>query len=556
MKRPVVLLGALATLAATPALGQHPWYTCGMTDRLTQHRIAESYAPALKFWEEELDFPSFPFADAFDGLPQGANPALDFDDPDEVVPFVNADGDRANWNALNERPRTDEPGRRYVFYRIRCTSEHETRLMERFLRKDAQAWSRTNMEASWRQMKDRSLVVVEYYFYYLNDHGLGGHAQDIEFLYVFVPNDARLREDLRIIVGAGHSSRTPNGVLVIQNDSLKQTNAAVEYGGHATVPLRDGDSEAFRYAYDVNWHVPDTWGPRDVMAVSGQGFVGAYSNQLSFQRRARLNYSPDDSATSYRLAPADLFSRLYRAIEDNSPDRILAVLDTISLVWDRRFFAVPASLSGRVMQRLALWPRGFEVNGQAVPESRHQPWLHKHYLLEPSVILKDHLYRPATWSVWDNVSWGTTTVARESTGAYLGYIIPAAYFPFYVPGIVEVAGGVAAQAPGRTGSFFTDNTPAPFVTITYDNSYRDYITYFFKATWTYQASERLDIDASALSISLGPSLLLWSSDRRNTYFPAKVANAVRLRAGPRFYANDWNDLVRRTAFEFSLSFRQ
>ncbi|HSJ09722.1 MAG TPA: hypothetical protein VK928_07390, partial [Longimicrobiales bacterium] len=61
---------------------------------------------------------------------------------------------------------------------------------------------------------------------------------------------------------------------------------------------------------------------------------------------------------------------------------------------------------------------------------------------------------------------------------------------------------------------------------------------------------------SVVSISLGPTLLLGSSDRRNTYFPAMVANAVRLRAGPRFYANDWNDLVRRTAFEFTLSFRQ
>lgn len=547
-------------LDGVPARSQEPWFACGYTDRMTEHGIAEQYAPSLYFWKEELDLPTFAFADALDGRSQGDDPAVDFHDADEVVPFVNSSGTRVDWDALDAGARVrvePDESNQYVFYRVRCAGARETDLMERFLRKDAQAWNRTDLEAIWSRLGNRALVVVEYYFYYLNDRGIQGHPQDVEFMFIFLPNDTELRDHLAVIVGAGHSPRTPNGVLVLQPDSpLTRVYAAVEYGGHATVPLRDGSSQFFRYAYDTNWHVPDTWGPRDVMAVSGEGFSGAYSTQLSFWRDYIVSYHADQPKYRYRLAPAAVFASLFTHIAGRDEASIIAALDTLSLLWNGAF-AAPDSLSAEVMQRLELWPRGFEVHGKCcAAASKHQPWLHRHYLLEPSLILKDHLYRPARWNGLDLITWGGTVVGGESMGPYLGLVVPVPYLPLYVPGALEVGIGVVTTDRHSIRSFFNDSRWTPFIALTYDNSYRDLLTWFMRATWTHDPRGRLDIDARAFSLSLGPSILLWSSDRRNTFTPTKVANAIRIRVGPRFYPKQWDDLVHRTALEVSVSFRQ
>jgi hypothetical protein len=168
-----------------------------------------------------------------------------------------------------------------VLYRVRPLSELERNSMRRFLKKDILAWDQTT-EHEWRslQLELQEWKVIEYWFYYVRDRGLVGHPLDIEFAFVFVPNDPDMACEMRMIVGAGHTERVPNNVLVLNNEPIlgranlarrdSLTGVIVELGGHSSAPDVPPHGE-FMLGVDVNWQTPKTWGTRDVQSLAQMG---------------------------------------------------------------------------------------------------------------------------------------------------------------------------------------------------------------------------------------------------------------------------------------------
>jgi hypothetical protein len=278
----------------------------------------------LSFGPGERFFPTIPFFSAFDGE------GRDFRDPWEVAPYLkDRDSAYVSWNDLlalyhpappvpADSARAPDHGtmefalkRVVVLYRICSLSADQSGKIVRFLRSDEQAFERfedvkplyatlgldpksAKQEAKARGTKpDPSLVepqfdVIQYFLYYLADKGLLGHPNDIELVSVFLPRNRALWDRFRIVVGSGHTSRTPNNVLVLSSfhrgePTLDTTFVMVELGGHSSAPDHRPYGK-FTPGLDANWHAYDVWGTRDAQAASGVGYLGRYEQAMTFDR--------------------------------------------------------------------------------------------------------------------------------------------------------------------------------------------------------------------------------------------------------------------------------
>ena len=300
-------LCSLALLPAAPVVAQLPRdvqrvETCEVP--ADPEPLARRFAPTLIFGPQESDFPTIPFFTAFDGKPNfesdsSSGSGIDFDNPDELVPGQTSApvNGQVSWDRLHaEAHRRDDDGRLgdgvppAVFYRMRTLEDKERQALWRFLRKDTQAWRRFEMDAVLDQdLEYACFLSLEYYYYYLNDRGLVGHKQDIEFSFLFLPRDPELASRFRVLVAAAHGSRTPNNVLVLfeTEDPDEPRHITVELGGHASAPSRDR-ADGFRIGRDVNWHAAQAWGTRDVLATTGTAFMGPYRTGMTYPRDIEL----------------------------------------------------------------------------------------------------------------------------------------------------------------------------------------------------------------------------------------------------------------------------
>lgn len=271
--------------------------------------LARRYAPVLRFAPREQYFPTIPYLSAWDGMNNNRDAVTDLADPDEIAPRRN---DQVYWDRVdsiyqNPFDTTLADTLRYylrsreraaAFYRVRDLCRGESNELKRFLRSDEQAWRRINHDKLNELGKDLRFRVVEYYFYYVRDRGLEGHPQDIEFVYLFLPYRREIRRgdtlapDLasglkyRIVVGGGHTYRTPNNILVMSGEGADRDttlNVLVELGGHSSAPDYPPRG-VFVPGLDVNYHVYDIWGTRDIQAVAGVGFDGPYQTSMTFPR--------------------------------------------------------------------------------------------------------------------------------------------------------------------------------------------------------------------------------------------------------------------------------
>ncbi|HEV8125803.1 MAG TPA: hypothetical protein VGP80_16265 [Gemmatimonadales bacterium] len=291
-----------------------------------QMLLARRYAPVLRFAPGERYFPTVPYFMAWDGLDNNGSPGVDLSDLDEIAPRLR---DTVYWDLVDDsyrrqfigiepadttKPSLEARERAAVFFRVRDLCRGESNELKRFLRSDEQAWHRFNHELLDSLGDSLRFRVVEYYFYYVRDEGLEGHPQDIEFTYLFLPYRRELSSrgqinptdnesglQFRIVVGGGHSYRTPNNILVMGGDRAGRDttlNILVELGGHSSAPDAPPHG-SFISGLDVNWHVYDIWGTRDIQAVAGVGFDGPYQTSMTF---------PRDTADAVTLFPSTLSS--------------------------------------------------------------------------------------------------------------------------------------------------------------------------------------------------------------------------------------------------------
>jgi hypothetical protein len=175
----------------------------------------------------------------------------------------------------------------------------------RYLKSDEQAWHRFGLDTLTSKGEPGSgpgscptripatvgFRVIQYFFYYVADRGLEGHPNDLESVFVFipkVPGFGTVGSCFRIIVGAGHDDPAPNNVLVMfppeaQRDKFLAPNILVEFGGHSSAPDMPPYGQ-FSAGLDVNWHIDDIWGTRDMQASGGVSYHGRYQGTMTYPR--------------------------------------------------------------------------------------------------------------------------------------------------------------------------------------------------------------------------------------------------------------------------------
>lgn len=304
------------------------------TVKSKDHKDALENAPILWFANQEQYYPVLPFFTAFDGQNNDGKNNQDILDPQEIAPIdANQNGrNHASWSILDAwyRELADKNKMKQitVFYRIRRNLKAKD--LRRVVQSDEQLWSRLEKTEQDYFDGNDSLNVYEYYFYYIRDKGLQGHPEDLEYVFIFVPQDTT--KFFRAAVGAGHSNFAPNNVLIYKRGEIpreydRHLHMLVELGGHSMAPDIRGNG-LFEPAVDANWHTENLWGTRDVQAISGRGGTTRYETWMTFPRHPSKKVFPPDTSLvqhesdyRYKLLPAEIYNDL---------DKVLARHDSLA----------------------------------------------------------------------------------------------------------------------------------------------------------------------------------------------------------------------------------
>lgn len=527
-------------LLAIAAIGQAP-VPAGEGARCApeQGRIhAATYAPVIRFAPDERYFPTLPFFAALDGVNQSGPLRKDLDDLDEIAPLSD-DGRRMSWDRLDEWYAASPEPLHAVSYHFECLDDDERRRFWRFLRGDPQAWRRFGLAEVYDRFRrsGADLGVVEYYMYYMNDEGLQGHRQDIEFVFVFFPVGEG-SPDFRVTVGAGHDSRTPNNVHFGRGD--EPIGVLVEFGGHGSAPDA-GTPGAFNPYVDVNVHSADAWGTRDQLAIGGDGYVGRYRPEYTIPRGVGVSAHltpprrevepgsqpiPARGPTGYALIPVDLLRRLQAAIDTGNGTEVGRILRALG-----RAHRVPLpedwTPDGATLDRLRVWGRPMCCDhGDEIPVKRHQVWRHEIFEGRSTVILKNHLYRPS----WEQVQTQKILILDALTvsgfvgtggtaGAAVGLVLPfPSAFSLRLPFVMGLEVGGARERHVDSGSGW-------YGALVVDGSYRERFSWYSALRYYSRRRHVTRVDSAGLAeegttpsyeVALGVSwLALVKSDARH-----------------------------------------
>ena len=200
---------------------------------------------------------------------------------------------------------------------------------------------------------DQYFLVIEYYFYYLHDYGMGCHTNDLETVRMhlrmrpgtaaesghkyteselaFLSNSSSTSPSwesfvvsLDYIEADAHGSKRYANRLDLwkagAEDTVLPPTLLVEEGKHAVAPDRNADGE-YTPGYDVNAVTNDAWGVRDSFG-SGHFWGNAYRAHMAKRRHERdrimanpHSHSDDLWSDSYRSTWADLPVRRYELRE-------------------------------------------------------------------------------------------------------------------------------------------------------------------------------------------------------------------------------------------------
>lgn len=547
--------------------------------------LAERFAPVYWFSPGERYFPVMPFFTAFDDADNDGDGIPDLDDPDEIAP-LDAEG-RPSWDRLDGLYHGNLPGsdkrlkyeRPAVFYQVRDMEDGWVRDLWRYLKNDDQAWKRIIKKgmpddllrllrdsAAWRS--------YEYFAYYLNDWGLIGHPYDVEFATIFAPADTGLAKRFRVFVGAGHTRRVPNNVLVLHGELAAREVTAwpdpkidpaeqrprilVELGDHSSAPDVDPPGQ-FHPGLDANWQIHDLWGTRDVQASAGVGFLGTYQpwmtlprteansavfhppgitaevvretimKQQALQARTERLAEEGDALATYALLPGALFECLVEALERDAKEDVESILEEIqSAIGDQRIpgwgeqwsaasLGSGLELSDSSYARMRLWSSGLYQGDKKIKRDQVLLWSHEHYTHKPTRAFKQHLFRP----VWEN--------PLERPGFLLGLInvwytwIPGKAFMWQsgveVPQIlpVRLPGYLEAQAGVYCSQFVCDRRRSFSASLLHTGHYNAGLTYYGRLSYIPRR-QRIDENDAATDFTISGGLAIVPASLQMPFF--------------------------------------
>jgi hypothetical protein len=146
-------------------------------------------------------------------------------------------------------------------------------------------------------------IDLDYFFYYASEAGLGSHAHDVESAQLQVVvwkreqcSEAPYHLVVTRVVGKAHGIQWYDNTLEVDEETKFPIHILSEEGKHASCTDKNGDGY-FTPSYDVNRHVNDAWGVRDIISA-GTLFTGGYQSWMSKVRRPEHRVFPPLPADS------------------------------------------------------------------------------------------------------------------------------------------------------------------------------------------------------------------------------------------------------------------
>lgn len=433
--------------------------------------VALAYAPVLWFAASEEYFPTIPFYTAFNWSPARARAAQLT--PEMIRP-------ERSWLGLKETYDADAPAHREVWvFWDKDRPGLSKREFETLLGSDRQFRNREQEYLQRLEHEVERIEVFRYWMYYLNDTGLEGHPQDLEFVYVFVPvwkkdlpRDQKFSRTPLAVVGAGHTEMVPNNVLLCDTP-LDTIVILTELGGHASAPDRNADGN-LSPGFDANWQAANLWGTRDTQASSGLGAFGNYQSWMTFPRKPEYRCFPPQEEHQgkwhYRLVWAEDLKGLYdevwalrmkkemRAAADSAQWlRLGARFEKLGGPSKESWLAMEQERRAQLYQRLLDWHKdqwtykrnaatgNLEKTGhKKLAATRHMPWRHSYYKGHAQKIFKRHLFPPTgNISHWMRGAYFRTAGRREGSAGLILHVTepPGIRDLFKLPGVIVIETG-------------------------------------------------------------------------------------------------------------------
>ncbi len=404
-----------------------------------------------------------------------------------------------------------------------------------------------------------------------------------------------------------------------QAHNLELPSVLVELGGHSSAPDMNLDSElhiGLDVNWNISESV---WGTRDAQAVSGMGFLGKYQSWMTLPRKAGvtvtlsprpapkgpadverrmaqeekekidtkrdsiLDVKQDATAkplsladtSQYSLLPVSYFKDLARYVSELPRARSAAdsnaLADSVRHVvddsirpllkegWGFEGFPKNADYSVIIatMTMMRHWGEPLQSGDRQVSASKTTIWEHSDYKGSPIWSLKRRLYRPTANGI-QNVG-DVVSLLTANYSAYLGsggqQFQLGVLFPV-IKSKIDIAGMLEAQFGLYRRRFFTgeDGPTRPSVSLLYERHHKRVFSWYARP-FSYvkkRAEIEGDPEASDVVLGFGASVM--------PFFPVPqvlkgMAQRLRIRAGIRIDAKDWEPSLRRFELQTTMYVR-
>ena len=214
-------------------------------------------------------------------------PALEFS-PDE--PLLRDINDRSQINVPMAFPFEKQSAGPVMHYRVRSLlTDKEGTVYERDGR---------DLGASIVDLSKVSGIDLDFFFYYPEEEGLGGHKHDVESVEMKIAiirqtncQQCRFALVLYRVTAKAHGILWYDNTLLVNRDTVLPIHLFVEEGKHASCTDQNADGY-YMPGYDVNQRVNDAWGVRDIMRT-GALYTGGYQGwQTKVRRKDDVVFPP------------------------------------------------------------------------------------------------------------------------------------------------------------------------------------------------------------------------------------------------------------------------
>jgi hypothetical protein len=171
-----------------------------------------------------------------------------------------------------------------VYYRVRKL------LLEKGVSENAHDPDETARNDSVLHLDQISAIMLDYFFYYSSEEGLGRHPHDVESAefrleVIRNPDCPGCEYAIRVkrVVAKSHGLDWYDNTLNVDDWVAFPLTLLVEEGKHASCTDKNGDGY-YSPGYDVNTRINDAWGCRDVIRT-GALFTASYQAWMTKVRK-------------------------------------------------------------------------------------------------------------------------------------------------------------------------------------------------------------------------------------------------------------------------------